>query len=145
MKQLNDAVAALSPLLKGDACPRIGLILGSGLGVFADKLSLSRSIPYSEIPGFPQSTVEGHAGRLVYGHVDDIAVIALQGRFHTYEGYEASEVAFPARVLVHAGVSQLIVTNAAGGLGAGFEAGDLMLITDHLNFSGKNPCLHGVD
>ena len=145
LKQLNDAAAALSPLLKGDPCPRIGLILGSGLGVFADKLSRSRSIPYSEIPGFPQSTVKGHAGRLVYGHVDDMAVIALQGRFHTYEGYDASEVAFPARVLVHAGVSHLIVTNAAGGLGAGFEAGDLMLITDHLNFSGKNPLVGAHD
>ena len=95
LKQLNDAVAALSPLLKGDACPRIGLILGSGLGVFADKLSLSRSIPYSEIPGFPQSTVEGHAGRLVYGHVDDIAVIALQGRFSSSETGRSSKSGKP--------------------------------------------------
>ena len=137
--RLNEAVAALKPLLKDDPCPKIGLILGSGLGVFADQLSESRSIPYSEIPGFPQSTVEGHAGRLVFGKVDEIPVIALQGRFHTYEGYSASEVAFPARILVHAGVKTLIVTNAAGGLGEGFVAGDLMLITDHLNFSGKNP------
>lgn len=137
--RLNEAVAALKPLLKDDPCPKIGLILGSGLGVFADQLSESRSIPYSDIPGFPQSTVEGHAGRLVFGKVDEIPVIALQGRFHTYEGYSASEVAFPARILVHAGVKTLIVTNAAGGLGEGFVAGDLMLITDHLNFSGKNP------
>ena len=139
LERLNEAVAALKPLLKDDPCPKIGLILGSGLGVFADQLSESRSIPYSEIPGFPQSTVEGHAGRLVFGKVDNISVIALQGRFHTYEGYSASEVAFPARILVHAGVKTLLVTNAAGGLGEGFVAGDLMLITDHLNFSGKNP------
>lgn len=139
LDRLNEAVAALKPLLKDDPCPEIGLILGSGLGVFADQLSESRSIPYSEIPGFPQSTVEGHAGRLVFGRVDDVPVIALQGRFHTYEGYSASEVAFPARILVHAGVKTLIVTNAAGGLGDGFVAGDLMLINDHLNFSGLNP------
>jgi purine-nucleoside phosphorylase len=141
LDRLNEAVKALAPLLKEDGCPKIGLILGSGLGVFADELQNARSIPYSAIPGFPQSTVVGHKGRLVFGYVGDISVIALQGRFHTYEGYKASEVAFPARVLVSAGVDTLIVTNAAGGLGDGFEAGDLMLITDHLNFSGQNPLI----
>ncbi|MGI9107425.1 MAG: purine-nucleoside phosphorylase [Pyrinomonadaceae bacterium] len=118
---------------------RIGLILGSGLGAFADDLEDAVAVSYEEIPGFARSTVEGHAGRLVIGKVAGTTLIVLQGRFHYYEGYGLEEVTFPVRVLGLLGIKALVLTNAAGGLNNSFTQGTLMLISDHLNLMGVNP------
>ncbi|AKM19541.1 purine-nucleoside phosphorylase [Geobacillus stearothermophilus] len=123
------------------APPAIGLILGSGLGVLAEEIEEAVRIPYEEIPGFPVSTVEGHAGRLVCGRLEGAAVVAMQGRFHYYEGYSLREVTFPVRVMKALGVRQLIVTNAAGGVNEQFRPGDLMIISDHINLLGTNPLI----
>ncbi|MED0655240.1 purine-nucleoside phosphorylase [Anoxybacillus geothermalis] len=123
------------------APPAIGLILGSGLGVLAEEIEEAVCIPYEEIPGFPVSTVEGHAGRLVCGRLEGAAVVAMQGRFHYYEGYSLREVTFPVRVMKALGVRQLIVTNAAGGVNEQFRPGDLMIISDHINLLGTNPLI----
>lgn len=123
------------------APPAIGLILGSGLGVLADEIEEAVRIPYEDIPGFPVSTVEGHAGRLVYGRLEGATVVAMQGRFHYYEGYSLREVTFPVRVMKALGVRQLIVTNAAGGVNEQFRPGDLMIISDHINLLGTNPLI----
>jgi purine-nucleoside phosphorylase len=121
--------------------PKIGLILGSGLGVLADDIVNPVKIPYNEIPGFPVSTVEGHAGQLVCGQLSGVEVIAMQGRFHYYEGYSMDKVTFPVRVMKELGIETLIVTNAAGGVNESFEPGDLMIITDHINNMGTNPLI----
>jgi purine-nucleoside phosphorylase len=130
---------------KTDAPPAVGLILGSGLGDFAERLEAATSIPYGEIPGFPQARVAGHAGRLVVGELRSeaggVMVAAMQGRVHAYEGWPAAEVAFPARVLCGLGVKALVVTNASGGVDPSFAPGDLVRITDHLNLTGLNPLL----
>ena len=120
---------------------RVALVLGSGLGAFADELEGAEAIPYAEIPGFARPTVEGHAGRLVVGRVGGVMVAAMQGRFHFYEGYKLEEVTFPIRVLALLGASSLVLTNAAGGLNNSFEQGSLVLISDHLNLMGTNPLL----
>jgi len=119
--------------------PQIGLILGSGLGAFADSLADSSRVPYSDIPSFPQSTAIGHAGRLVIGKAGDVQVAAMQGRVHLYEGYSAQEVAFPVRVFGRMGIRAIIVTNAAGGINLGYSQGALVLISDHINLQGTNP------
>ena len=119
--------------------PKVGIILGSGLGDFADSLADKVAIPYGEIPDFPTSSVPGHAGRLVVGKLQGAPVVAMQGRVHMYEGYAPWQVAFPARVLCALGVRSLVVTNAAGGIRADLVPGDLMIITDHINLSGANP------
>jgi purine-nucleoside phosphorylase len=120
--------------------PKVGLILGSGLGAFADSLTRSVSIPYADLPDFPRSSVVGHAGKLVLGfHEGTLPVITMQGRVHYYEGYQPWQVGFPARVLCRLGIKALVVTNAAGGINTGFSVGDLMAITDHLNLAGYNP------
>jgi purine-nucleoside phosphorylase len=128
---------------KTDARPAVGVILGSGLGGFAERLQHPTVIPYGEIPGFPQVRVAGHAGRLVVGQLatgdGDLVVAAMQGRVHAYEGWPAAEVAFPARVLCGLGVKALLVTNAAGGVDPALAPGDLVRLTDHLNLSGLNP------
>lgn len=121
--------------------PSIGLILGSGLGILADEIESPIKIPYQDIPNFPISTVEGHAGQLVIGKLNGANVVAMQGRFHFYEGYSLKEVTYPVRVMKELGVQTLIVTNAAGGINESFEAGDLMLITDHINNMGTNPLI----
>ncbi|HLL71094.1 MAG TPA: purine-nucleoside phosphorylase [Pyrinomonadaceae bacterium] len=120
---------------------RVALVLGSGLGAFADDLEDAVAIPYEEIPGFARSTVEGHAGRLVAGRVEGVPLVVLQGRFHFYEGYALDEVTFPVRVLGLLGIKALVLTNAAGGLNNSFKQGALMLISDHLNLMGTNPLL----
>lgn len=117
----------------------IGLILGSGLGGLVEQIQDAKTIPYQDIPHFPVSTVAGHGSRLVGGTIKDKNVIAMQGRFHYYEGYTLAEVTFPIRVMQKLGITTLIVTNAAGGLNPDFKPGDLMLITDHINFMGINP------
>ncbi|WP_100398462.1 purine-nucleoside phosphorylase [Bacillus sp. FJAT-44742] len=121
--------------------PKAGLILGSGLGVLADEIEERIVIPYSKIPGFPVPTVEGHAGQLVFGRLRGLPVVAMQGRFHFYEGYAMKEVTFPVRVMKNLGVETLLVTNAAGGVNESFEAGDLMIIKDHINLMGDNPLM----
>jgi purine-nucleoside phosphorylase len=117
--------------------PKIALVLGSGLGAFADEFADARKISYAEIPNFPRSTAIGHAGKLVVGTVDGIAVAGMQGRVHLYEGYSAKEVAFPIRVFARMGVKAVILTNAAGGIK--FVQGRLVVIRDHLNLQGVNP------
>jgi len=119
----------------------VAVILGSGLGAFADELSSATAIPYDDIPGFARATVEGHAGRLVIGKVGESSVAAMQGRFHFYEGYSLEEVTFPIRVLKLLGVRTLILTNASGALNVEFTPGSLMLITDHINLMGVNPLI----
>ena len=119
--------------------PKIGLVLGSGLGAFADSLCEPTKVPYSEIPSFPQSTAIGHAGRLVIGNAATVPVAAMQGRVHQYEGYSAQQVAFPIRVFARMGIKSLILTNAAGGINLGYSQGALVLIRDHINLQGTNP------
>ncbi|KGX85983.1 purine-nucleoside phosphorylase [Pontibacillus litoralis] len=125
--------------------PETGMILGSGLGVLADEIKDAVTIPYGEIPYFPQSTVAGHKGQLVVGTLEGKQVIAMQGRFHYYEGYAMTHVTFPVRVMKQLGVDTLFVTNAAGGINESFQAGDLMIITDHINNMGDNPLIGAND
>ena len=120
--------------------PRIGLVLGSGLGAFADEFRQATRIEYKKIPHFPVSTAIGHAGKLVVGKVGDVAVAAMQGRVHFYEGYAMKDVAFPIRVLARMGVRAVILTNAAGGINTGFSQGALVVIKDHINLHASNPC-----
>jgi purine-nucleoside phosphorylase len=131
--------AAQFLLLQTTLRPTIGLVLGSGLGGFADELSDASRIPYANIPSFPRSTAVGHAGQLVIGKVGDIAVAAMQGRVHLYEGYSPSEVAFPTRVFGRMGIRALILTNAAGSINLEYKQGALVVITDHINLQGQNP------
>jgi purine-nucleoside phosphorylase len=119
--------------------PKIALVLGSGLGAFADEFGDAAKIPYAEIPHFPQSTAIGHAGKLVIGKVGAIPVAGMQGRVHLYEGYSAKEVAFPIRVFARMGVKAMILTNAAGGIKREFVQGRLVVISDHINLQGVNP------
>jgi len=125
--------------------PAIGLVLGSGLGGFADEFSEAVRIPYADIPSFPRSTAVGDAGRMVIGKVGDIAVAAMQGRVHLYEGYSAQEVAFPTRVFGRMGARALILTNAAGGINLEYKQGALVLMTDHINLQGHNPLVGAND
>ena len=136
---IERAVSILSPLC-GDNC-KIGLILGSGLGEYAEKIENKRFVSYSELPGFPQSRVEGHKGRFVIGELFGKTVICMQGRFHYYEGYPQSQIALAIRVMKRLGVEKLLLTNAAGGVNLNFAPGDLMLISDHINFSGSHPLI----
>ena len=119
--------------------PKIGLVLGSGLGGFADELSGATRIPYMNIPFFPRSTAVGHAGQMVIGNADGIPVAAMQGRVHLYEGYSAKEVAFPTRVFGRMGIRAVILTNAAGGISLEYKQGALVVLTDHINLQGQNP------
>ena len=125
--------------------PKIALVLGSGLGGFADSLTETTRIPYAEIPAFPQSTAIGHAGQLVIGKAGTVAVAAMQGRVHLYEGYSAQEVAFPMRVFRRMGVEAVILTNAAGGINRNYSQGALVVIRDHINLQGQNPLVGAND
>ena len=136
---IDSAVAKLRPLC-GNNC-KIGLILGSGLGDYAEQIEDKRFLSYSELPGFPQSRVEGHKGRFVIGELFGKTAICMQGRFHYYEGYPQSQIALAVRVMKRLGVEKLLLTNAAGGVNLGFSPGDLMLISDHINFSGSHPLI----
>jgi purine-nucleoside phosphorylase len=138
-EKITNAVTFLKTKYKQK--PKLGLILGSGLGVLADEIKNPVKIPYGEIPDFPISTVEGHAGQLVFGLLEGVEVVAMQGRFHYYEGYSFDKVTFPVRVMNGLGVETLIVTNAAGGINENFSPGDLMLISDHINNMGSNPLI----
>jgi len=119
--------------------PELGIILGTGLGQLAESIQVEASISYEEIPHFPVSTVESHAGRLIFGTLSEKKVVAMQGRFHYYEGYSMQEITFPVRVMKELGIQVLLVSNACGGLNPLFKAGDIMAITDHINLLGDNP------
>lgn len=119
--------------------PRLALMTGTGLGESAAFVNHPVSLPYAQIPHFPLSTVSSHAGRLVFGDVNGYPLMAMQGRFHLYEGYSPAEVTYPIRVMQALGVQTLVITNAAGGLNPDFSAGDIMVISDHLNLTGSNP------
>ena len=121
--------------------PQVGLILGSGLGELAEDVENAIRIPYENIPNFPVSTVAGHAGQLVYGDLAGKKVLILQGRFHYYEGYDLNTVTYPVRIFKELGVETVIVTNAAGGINTSFQPGDLMIITDQINYTGTNPLI----
>ena len=131
--------AAQTVLERTGLRPRIGLVLGSGLGSFADSLSDSVRIPYREIPDFPRSTAIGHAGQMVIGNSGNVPVVAMQGRVHLYEGYSPQQIAFPIRVFGRMGVRAVILTNAAGGINRSYQQGALVLIRDHINLQGTNP------
>lgn len=147
MNNLFDKIQESASYIKSktDIIPTIGLILGSGLGVLADEIENPVQISYDEIPNFHVSTVEGHKGQLVIGQLQGKNVIAMQGRFHYYEGYAMQETTFPIRVMKALGVETVFVTNAAGGVNKGFKPGDLMIITDHINLGGYNPLIGAND
>jgi purine-nucleoside phosphorylase len=138
--RIREAAAYISEKA-GDLRPRIGLILGSGLGVLADLIEDAVVLDYGTIPHFPVSTVEGHAGELLLGLVKGKPVLMMKGRFHSYEGYGPETVSFPVRVMKELGIQTLIVTNAAGGINEKYQVGDLMAIRDHLNLTGRNPLI----
>lgn len=140
---LQDKITAAAAYLleKVTLRPAVALVLGSGLGDYADTLEDSVKIPYSEIPNFPQPTVEGHTGAFVFGKKQGKAVVVAQGRVHYYEGLPMQEITLPVRVLAAMGVKTLVLTNAAGGVNLGYTPGTLMLIADHINFSGNNPLI----
>jgi len=138
MKQITEATNYINERIEKQ--PEIGLVLGSGLGVLADSIN-GVTIPYDSIPHFPQATVEGHKGQLIIGEFEGKQVIAMQGRFHFYEGYGIKQTTFPIRIMKLLGIDKLIVTNAAGGVNTAYEPGDLMLIEDHINLTGQNPLI----
>lgn len=129
---------------KTNFSPEYGVILGSGLGSFTDDIQIEFSLSYSEIPNFPVSTVQGHKGALVFGTIGSKKVVAMQGRFHFYEGYSMKEVTFPVRVMKYLGVEKLIVSNASGGVNINYKVGDIALITDHINLMPEHP-LRGIN
>lgn len=124
---------------KTNFSPEYGVILGSGLGGFVEDITVEYTLPYTEIPNFPVSTVVGHKGALLFGTIGDKKVVAMQGRFHYYEGYDMKQVTFPVRVMKYLGVSKLIVSNASGGVNPSFQVGDVMLIKDHINMFPEHP------
>ncbi len=143
MQIMGDNIQTSIEYIKGitDRKPIIGIILGSGLGGLSDEIENKIEIPYEEIPHFPQTTVLGHAGKLILGDLRGRSVMAMKGRFHYYEGHSMRQVTYPVRLMQAMGIKNLIVTNAAGGLNDVFETGDLMLIEDHINFMGFNPLI----
>lgn len=138
-QRLDQAVALLRE--RGFGKPQVAMILGSGLGGLAEKFEDALAVDFAEIPGFPQSTVAGHAGRMVFGRLSGVDVVAMQGRFHFYEGHSQRQIAYAVWTMHSLGAETLVVTNAAGGLNSQFSVGDLMLITDHINYTGDNPLI----
>lgn len=137
LEQIQEAVEFIKKQIPNT--PQVGLILGSGLGDYADSFPHPVIISYADIPHFPQTTIVGHKGRLVFQEIEGLPVVIMQGRFHYYEGYSMEQVTFPIRVMGQLGIRRLILTNAAGGANMNFSPGDLMLLTDHLNLMGMNP------
>lgn len=136
-ERIAEAVRAVRQ--KSEVEPRVAVILGTGLGALADRIDVDAAVPYAEIPQFPLSTVESHSGRLLLGRLGGTPVVAMQGRFHRYEGYTLPQVTFPVRVMRALGASILVATNASGGMNPLWAPGDLVLITDHINLLGENP------
>ena len=137
VQEVYDATSFLKSKIKEK--PHLALILGSGLGYFTERIQDKIEIPYSEVPHFKETTVEGHAGKVIFGKINDINIVALQGRTHLYEGYDMKTIALPTRALCMLGIQHLVLTNAAGGININFKPGDLMLINDHINFMGQDP------
>ncbi|MDD9148610.1 purine-nucleoside phosphorylase [Sporolactobacillus sp. CQH2019] len=143
MEQVEEVIECMRAKTRKN--PKIGLILGSGLGDLAAAIAGADRIPYQSLPHFPKPTVEGHKGQFVIGRLEDQNVIAMQGRYHYYEGYSLKQVSFPVRVMKALGIEYLIVTNAAGGINTDFRPGDLMLIRDHINMLGGSPLIGAND
>ncbi len=135
--RVQETLQAIPAKLRGS--PRVGIILGTGLSQLLQHVSQTTTIPYAELPHMPRSTAPGHRGRLVFGRLGDKPVVIMDGRFHLYEGYRADEVGYPVRVMKALGADSILISNVAGGLNPAFAIGDLMLITDHLNFLGTSP------
>ena len=138
---LSQATNFIKEKINKKYCPKIGLILGSGLGMLADEVENAIKIKYHEIPAFKQSSIDGHVGQLVIGKLRGKDVLIMQGRIHYYEGWSIQDVVFPIKVMKNLGIEKLIITNAAGGINENFENGSLMLITDHINLMGTNPLI----
>ena len=136
-EQVQETVSFIKE--KTNFTPEYGVILGSGLGSFTDDIQIEFTLPYAEIPNFPVSTVQGHKGALVFGTIGTKKVVAMQGRFHFYEGYSMKEVTFPVRVMKYLGVEKLIVSNASGGVNSNYNVGDIVLIKDHVNMMPEHP------
>lgn len=143
MMALREKIQEAVEVLRGktELVPSVGIILGTGLGGLAEEIQKKAVVPYEEIPHFPLSTVESHMGRLIFGDLQGKAVMAMQGRFHYYEGYSMQQITFPVRVMKALGCKTLIVSNACGGMNPQFRAGDIMLIADHINLLGSNPLI----
>lgn len=139
LEKINETIQFING--KINKKPEVGIVLGTGLGNLADEIQVETTIPYSEIPNFPVSTVVGHKGQLVFGTLNGKSVVAMQGRFHFYEGYTMKELTFPIRVLQYLGIKFLVLSNASGGVNPGFAVGDIMIIRDHINLMGNNPLL----
>jgi len=137
--QLNETVSFLKQQFA--ETPSVGIVLGSGLGNFAEQIEVEKEVPYGDIPNFPVSTVQGHKGKLVFGKLAGKTVVAMAGRFHYYEGYSAQDVVFPVRVMKLLGVQTLLLSNAAGGVNTSFKVGDIMIITDHISQFTPNPLI----
>jgi len=136
-EQVQETVSFIKE--KTNFTPEYGVILGSGLGSFTDDIQIEFTLPYNEIPNFPVSTVQGHKGALVFGTIGDKKVVAMQGRFHYYEGYSMQEVTFPVRVMKYLGVTKLIVSNASGGVNPNYEVGSIVILKDHINMMPEHP------
>lgn len=137
IEQINEAVGYIRSVHPLE--PEVGVILGSGLGNFSKEIAVEKEIPYSEIPHFPVSTVQGHQGKLVFGTLEGKRIVAMAGRFHYYEGYDTGQVVFPVRVLKFLGIRMLMISNAAGAVNPSYQVGDLMIIRDHISFATPNP------
>jgi len=139
MNQLKEALAYIQS--RTDLAPQIGIILGTGLGNLVNHIDITCSIDYKDIPHFPISTVETHSGKLIFGHLEGKAIVAMQGRFHFYEGYSMQQVTYPVRVMKLLGIEKLLISNIAGGINPNYELADLMIIEDHINLQPDNPLL----
>lgn len=141
ISDLKETINEAAQFIRGKTkvLPQVGIILGTGLGSLADAINVDAKIPYEEIPHFPVSTVESHTGRLILGELSGRSVVAMQGRFHFYEGYDLKQVTFPVRVMKALGATALVVSNACGGLNPHFKSGEVVVITDHINLQGSNP------
>lgn len=139
LNEINETIAFIRSVTNFQ--PQVGIILGTGLGNLANEIKVHKTIPYAEIPNFPVSTVVGHKGQLVFGTLNNVNVVAMQGRFHYYEGYTMKELSFPVRVMKYLGIKTLILSNASGGVNPTFKVGDIMIITDHINLMANNPLI----
>lgn len=137
LEKLDETIAYIRE--KVDITPQIGLILGTGLGNLANEIKADHVFPYTSLPHFLESTIMGHDGNLIFGYLGDKPVVAMQGRYHYYEGYSMQEISFPVRVMCHLGIDKLMISNSSGGVNPAFNAGDLVLIRDHINFQPDNP------
>ncbi|MDZ4818436.1 MAG: purine-nucleoside phosphorylase [Planctomycetota bacterium] len=143
MQQLAQKIAAACDFLTPhwDCAPRVGIILGTGLGSFADEITVHKCFPAADIPHFPKATADGHRGNLICGEIQGVPVITMEGRFHAYEGYSPAEITLPVRVMKALGVELLIISNASGGMNPSYESGDILVIEDHINLSALNPLI----